>query len=144
MSTDQDKALIRQFLDGAIDNVQAVMATNVVWHGPSPIGTVIGLEALRQQVGGVLYTAFPDLQTSVHDLFAEGNRVVARWTDHGTHRGNLLGCVPTGQAVSYSGISIYRVEQHKIAEGWVQWDMLGLLQQLRGASHGNGDDRQTG
>ena len=43
--------------------------------------------------------AFPDLSIAVEDVMAEGDRVVARVTMRGTHRGEFQGIEPTGKRV---------------------------------------------
>ncbi len=74
--------------------------------------------------------AFPDGQMTIEDLVAEGDRVVARTTFNGTHQGEMQGIPATGKAVSVSGITIFRLDNGKIAEGWLVNDNLGLMQQL--------------
>jgi steroid delta-isomerase-like uncharacterized protein len=66
----------------------------------------------------------------VEDMVAEGDKLAVRWTVQGTHRRELLGIPSTGKHVRFSGISIYRLAEGKIAEQWEQWDRLPLLQQL--------------
>ena len=56
--------------------------------------------------------------------------VAVRWTLRGTHEGSFLGIAPTGRAVTYTGISIFRLSCGKIVERWNKADALGLLQQL--------------
>ena len=75
-------------------------------------------------------TAFPDLRLTIEDIIAEGETVMARWSCQGTHRGDLSGIAPTGKRFTISGISIARIANGKMAEGWVNWDALGLMQQL--------------
>lgn len=75
-------------------------------------------------------TAFPDARFTVEDMVAEGDRVAARLTMRGTHLGPLNGVPPTGRAVVVSGMSLERVENGRIVEGWNENDALGLLQQL--------------
>jgi predicted ester cyclase len=41
-----------------------------------------------------------------------------------------MGIPPTGKQVDFQGISIHRIEGGKVAEGWVTFDALGMLQQL--------------
>ena len=67
---------------------------------------------------------------TVEELFAEGETVVARWSCRGTHKGELNGIAPTGKQISITGISIARFAGGKMVEGWVNWDALGLMQQL--------------
>ena len=74
--------------------------------------------------------AFPDARFTVEDMIAEGDRVAARLTMRGTHLGPLNGVPPTGRAVVVSGMSIERVADGRIVEGWNENDALGLLQQL--------------
>jgi steroid delta-isomerase-like uncharacterized protein len=75
-------------------------------------------------------TAFPDIRFTVADLVAEGETVVARWSCQGTHKGDLNGIAPTGKQFTISGISVARFANGKISEGWVNWDALGMMQQL--------------
>lgn len=75
-------------------------------------------------------TAFPDLQLTIEDIIAEGQTVMARWSCRGTHKGDLSGIAPTGKQVNISGVSIARFTNGKMVEGWVNWDALGLMQQL--------------
>ncbi|HWU37535.1 MAG TPA: ester cyclase, partial [Candidatus Acidoferrum sp.] len=74
--------------------------------------------------------AFPDFHNTIEELIAEGDKVVARLTYRGTHRGHLFGIVPTGRQVVYSGIAIFRIAGGKIVDGWVIGDTLALMQQL--------------
>ncbi|MBI5646502.1 MAG: ester cyclase [Ignavibacteriae bacterium] len=74
--------------------------------------------------------AFPDLRFTIHDLFADGDHVIARWTYAATNTGKFIGRPPTGRKVSDEGISIFRVKDGKIVEMWISQDSLGLLQQL--------------
>ncbi|GAC1364237.1 MAG: hypothetical protein PVS3B1_23940 [Ktedonobacteraceae bacterium] len=41
-----------------------------------------------------------------------------------------MGMSPTGKRVEVTGCGIYRIVDGKIAEEWIQEDMLGMLQQL--------------
>jgi predicted ester cyclase len=67
---------------------------------------------------------------TVAEMIAEGDRVMVRWTSHGTHRGELFGVPPTNKQVIYSGINIFRIADGKIAEIWDIVDSLWLWQQL--------------
>jgi predicted ester cyclase len=67
---------------------------------------------------------------TIEDLLAEGETVMARWSCRGTHKGDLSGIAPTGKQFTISGVSIARLANGKMAEGWVNWDAQGLMQQL--------------
>ena len=87
-------------------------------------------------VAGVRYllsafrNAFPDVQFTVEDQIAEGDKVVTRYTFRGTHQGNLFEIPPTGKTVAFPGISIYRMQNGKMKEAWVNYDVMGMMQQL--------------
>ena len=78
----------------------------------------------------MIRTAFPDWDLVVEDMIGEGDKVVTRWRAHGTHQGRFAEIEPTGRKVEVTGIAIDRVVNGKRVEGWVQWDMHGLLRQL--------------
>ena len=65
-----------------------------------------------------LYRAFPDLQTTVEDLIAEGDKVVERDTVIETHQGEYMGLPPTGRVVAYNDIFVMQVVNGRIAEIW--------------------------
>ena len=91
------------------------------------------LETFKQLIGTGMVGAFPDLAVSVAELIAEGNRVAARWSFSGTHNGELPGdppLPPTGKRVSVNIMSIHRLASGKIAESWVVFDAMGMMQQL--------------
>ncbi len=46
----------------------------------------------------------------------------------GTHRGDLLGIPPSGNAVELTGIQILRLAGGKIAEQWVNFEAQGMMQ----------------
>ena len=77
-----------------------------------------------------LYAAFPDLTHTITEQISARDKVVTRWTAHGTHRGTWMGVAGTGKTISLAGINIYTLKNGKLAESHVQWDLLGLLQQL--------------
>jgi steroid delta-isomerase-like uncharacterized protein len=79
-----------------------------------------------------LRAAFSDLHVTVHDTIAEGDQVCVRWTCSCRHTGNGLGMPPTNKTVQVTGISILRVANGQMLEGWQNWDMLGMLEQIQG------------
>jgi steroid delta-isomerase-like uncharacterized protein len=93
-------------------------------------GELRGTEDFKQRWVSMFRTAFPDLQLSVEDQIAEGDRVVTRYTGRGTHQGELMGIPPTGNEVSVGGTIISRVSGGRIEEEWNNFDALGMMQQL--------------
>ncbi|NMG21462.1 hypothetical protein DP116_19210 [Brasilonema bromeliae SPC951] len=79
-----------------------------------------------------MHTGFPDLQFTITDAIAEGDKVAISWTAQGTHKGEIkVHHLPaTGKSVSWTGIIIYRIVEGKITEERGQEHALGLFQQL--------------
>ena len=133
MSTEDNKALVRRFYDEVFNNknmagVDAFVAPNVIDHSLPP-GAPGEIEGVRQTITMFL-TAFPDLNLTLEDIIAEGDKVVVRWTMRGTHQGASLGMPPTGKQFTLPGISLLRLDGGMAAETWVSYDQLVMLQQL--------------
>lgn len=130
MSPQEHKAIARQFLEDAFPQGQfeQILATDYQDHNAPP-GTLPGPAGILQ-ITEPYRQAFPDLHFTVEDQVAEGDKVVTRFVFHGTHQGSLMGIPPTGKQVHMEGISIYRIADGRMQEAWVQYDILGLLQQL--------------
>ena len=75
--------------------------------------------------------AFPDIQVTIEDLIAEGDRVAIRWSAKMTHRGDELGFPATGRSATLEGASFVVMKDGKIYEGWNQMGMLELVQSLK-------------
>jgi predicted ester cyclase len=86
-------------------------------------------EAVRQEAAE-FREGFPDVVSTIEDLIAEGDKVVARWRARATHQGEYVGIPPTSKEVEFAGISFYRIEGNKIAESWTVEDELGLMRQI--------------
>lgn len=70
--------------------------------------------------------AFPDLQMSVQEMVAEGDKVAVLWTLHGTHTGSgYEGLPPTGTRVEIRGITIWRIVNGRIVEEWSSFSETG-------------------
>ena len=74
--------------------------------------------------------AFPDWSVEIEDLLCDGDKVVARYTERGTHLGPFGRHAPTGRRYTKNGIGIYRIADGRIAELWCQEDEIGFRKQL--------------
>ncbi|MGA3090983.1 MAG: ester cyclase [Terriglobales bacterium] len=74
--------------------------------------------------------AFPDTDIVIEDVFGIDDKVAVRWSATMTHSGAGLGVPPTGKRVTITGMSIARIENGKIVEGWDNWDRLAMLEQI--------------
>jgi len=77
-----------------------------------------------------LYAAFPDLRHRIIAQTSAGDRVVTRWRATGTHRAEWMGIKATGKRVAFTGINIYTIRRGKFVASHVNWDTLGILQQI--------------
>ncbi len=75
--------------------------------------------------------AFPDLQHTVEELIAEGDKVAARFSAFGTHKGPWKGIQASGKPIHYTGVTIARIQSGKIAEHHTWWDMVQLMEQIK-------------
>jgi len=128
-----NKTILRRFYEelfnqGHLSVADEIVAENYVDHNPAP-GEQPGREGLK---GFVTYlrAGFPDIHFSVDDQLAEGDKVFTRWTATGAHQGEFAGVPATGKPVNVAGMSVYRVGNGQIQEGWNNWDALGMMQQL--------------
>ena len=79
-------------------------------------------------------SAFSDLHVTVHDSFAEQDRICVRWSCTAKHTGDALGIPAIGKTMRVTGISVMRVANERLVEGWQNWDMLGMMHQLQGGA----------
>jgi predicted ester cyclase len=75
-------------------------------------------------------SAFSDIKLSVEDAFGAQNKIVVRWSGTMTHSGDGLGISASGKPVRITGVTIARIIDGRIVEGWDHWDQLGMLQQI--------------
>jgi predicted ester cyclase len=73
---------------------------------------------------------FSNISFTVHDVVEQGPMAAGRWTVTLTHTGDGLGMPATGRSVTVSGMSLVRVENGKLVEGWDEWDRQGLARAL--------------
>lgn len=120
---------------GKLHLLDGLYTDDYVYHGPAMTGTRHGVEAFKDMLAPYL-EALPDFKERVLDQVSEGDRVASRIEGSGTHRGPLLGAAPTGKHVTWTAINICRFRDGKIAEEWVEFDSLSVLEQL-GVKHGS-------
>jgi predicted ester cyclase len=136
MSAQENRIVVRREFEeifsqeGNLDAAEEIYAPNYVGHEPT-FGDVHGVEGAKQ-FAATYRQAFPDVQTTMEDQVAEGDKVVTRFTSRGTHQGESEDFgPPTGNRIEVTGITIEQFsEEGKIVEDWTNFDALGLMQQL--------------
>lgn len=129
--SEENKALARKFLRmfelGDSSMADEFVATNYYNHdAPDPN---IGSEGLKAAVT-MFKNALPDAQVKIEFQLAEGDKVVTRYTWSGTHQGEYYGIPATGKRVNWTSTVTFRIADGKIREAWLNYDQLGLMQQL--------------
>jgi reactive intermediate/imine deaminase len=67
----------------------------------------------------------------ITELVADGDKVYARWIQKGTHLADIDGYAPTGKPINEIASAVYRLENNKIVEYWIQIDRYGFEKQLQ-------------
>lgn len=128
-----NKAAVRRFYERSHEGDLAVyddmLSQDFVNHG-GPAGDIHGPEAFKQAYVGFA-TGFSDFRTSVDLIVAEGDLVAVWGVATGTHDGPFMGLPPSGRALRWTGMAIYRMDTAGlITERWQEIDGLALFAQL--------------
>ena len=111
-----DGAALQLFSDDFVDHT-------------APAGAPKAGEGYRQFIRSVR-DAFDGVEMDLDQLVAEGDRVAWRWVFRGKHTRPLMGMPASGRSISFSGITIDRIQKGKIIERWGEQDFAGFMQQL--------------
>jgi steroid delta-isomerase-like uncharacterized protein len=114
--TTGDTTLVDQALAPGWESVPALRS------GPGPEGWKASITHLR----GV----FPDIQVTIEDVVAAGDRVAVRSMSRGTHEGELLGVPGSGRPIEFRACDIHRLEQGRIVQTWHLEDYFDVAAQL--------------
>ncbi len=130
---EQNEALIRHRYEeinkGNMEIYNEVFAPEYgLYHpsnSPKPRSREESIEAIK-----MAFRVSPDTNYGIEELFAVGDRVIVRFVITGTHEGDLPGLPATGNKFEYSAIVIAHIENGKIIEEKIEFDLLGFMQQL--------------
>ena len=133
MTAETNKIVMSRFLEfintASESLAQELISPDAIFHvpgSPEPMRGPAGYLAII----GMMRAGFPDIQWTLEEMVAEGDKVAARFTMRGTHRGTFFSVAPTGKAIAVQAINIYRLSGGQFVEEHGQPDMLGLLQQI--------------
>ncbi|MCX6690114.1 MAG: ester cyclase [Methanoregula sp.] len=126
-------AIVRKFFEvgpskGDLAAADALLHPEFSLHTPLPTPGP-GVEAMNNVIT-TCRAAFYGLHVTVDDILADGDKVIARFTARGVHKGEFVGLPSTGKPITMTGIEIFRIKEKKIAELWGEANLMGLMQQL--------------
>jgi steroid delta-isomerase-like uncharacterized protein len=128
---EMNKTIAQQTMDALhnrdLDGVRALVAPDARFYGWAP--EPLDADGHKGFMSALL-AAFSDSKFIVDDVIAEGDKVAVRHRLQGTHQAAFQGIPATGKSVEVNGIVIFRIANGKIAEAWLNADIMGMLQQL--------------
>lgn len=135
MSVEENVQLMRRWFrevwnEGKEQTIFDLLSTDAVGHGQLEDGSELRGPSQFLPLVERLRGAFPDINITVEDAFGVDDKVVVRWSATMTHRGDHMGMPATGKDVRITGMTITRIRDKKIVEGWDNWDQLAMLKQI--------------
>jgi len=136
MTAETNKRIMHRFTE-FINTASEKLATELI--SENAIFYVPGQsEPMRGPTGylaiiGMMRSGFPDIQWTLEEMIAEGDKVAARFTMRGTHQGTFFGVPPTGNKIQVQAINFNRLSDGQFVEEYGQPDLLALLQQIGAA-----------
>jgi steroid delta-isomerase-like uncharacterized protein len=130
MSTsEENKAVVRACFENAsqgnFDALDDIVTVDYVLH-PDEVRGADGLKDMVQRYRDAL----SGLNVAIDQQFTDGDYVATRYTITGNHDGDLMGAPPSGKDVAFTGITISRCKDGRIAEEWEITDTVALLSQI--------------
>ena len=131
MNIAEKKALCRQLIEtvwnqGKVDELDKFVTPNQRYTDLATSFQEPGTAALKQYVLS-FRKAFPDLNCTIEDQIAEGDKVMTYMKVTATHEGEFMGFAASHKKATVPTIVIQRFEGDRIAEGVGLWDALVFL-----------------
>ena len=134
MSTEDNKKTARRivlelFNAGNVNLIDSLFSPDFVDHALPPEVSPTR-DGFRSMIP-ILRQAFPDLEYTIEDQIAEGDKVAQRLTGRGTLKGEFMGMQPTGKTAIWQEMHWHRFDASGLlVEHWDTTDSLGMLTQL--------------
>ena len=131
---EHNKQLVRRMDEeiwnkGNLEIMDELYSSSFVWHFLPTGSETMGIKGLQEEVRNHR-KAFPDWTEEIKHIVAEGDFVVIHFVSKGTNTGSFMDNPPTGKSIQINEMSIFRIEDGRIAEQWLLPDLLSLNQQL--------------
>lgn len=131
---EDNEALIREWVERVwnqkdSDFIAELLTPDTLAHGMGPNGTDLVGAAAFQHAHALFCEAIPDLHITIDTMVVSGDKVACHLTCRGTHKGDSFGFPGTGKTVTFPAMTIARIENGKIVEGWNVIDLLSVFSQ---------------
>ena len=131
--SEENKQLIREITEvvwngRGVDRIPQFYAPDFV-ADYRPYALRLGHEGVHAMIEGA-WTAFPDYHEELHELIAEGDRVVVHLTISGTQQGQWGPLPATGKRAEFDEIVILQIRDGKVVRQRGVVDNLSALRQL--------------
>ena len=133
MSTEENKALIRRLIEEFINKGNTAVAEALVAEDHVALDSSPGQQQGRAGLIAIIarmHTAFPDLQYTIEDMVAEGDKVAVYFVWRGTHQGEFLGIPPTGKRVTVPCMGFDYCVAGQCKKSRILKDTKSLMRQL--------------
>ena len=115
---------------GNANAIDTMMAPDALMHGLGEAGRDTNGTAPFREFAARFRGAFPDVRITIDATVEEDDLIASRWTATMTHLGDDLGIPATGRQVTVTGMSMARLRDGLMVEGWNNWDTMALMQQI--------------
>jgi acetyl esterase len=131
---DRNVDVVKSFIDrtvngGDVAAIDDTWSEDMVWNGGS-LGSYQGREAFKRFFTASASGGFDGMHLTIHEVIANGDQVVLRFTNSGTNVGEFLGNPASGKRAEWAGIGVYTVRDNRIVEGQFVEDIFDLVNQL--------------
>ncbi len=130
---ERNKAIVRRFIEGFnnrdLQEIEATLVSDPIRHSFTPDSAIRGLDAFKAFCQAD-WSTFPDSQTTITHLAAEGDLVSMYSAYTATQQGQMGPFPPTGKRTSVDWAAFFQIQDDKIAEAWMTWDTGSVLVQL--------------
>jgi steroid delta-isomerase-like uncharacterized protein len=130
----ENKAFVRRFYEDYYNNrrlemIDEMFSPSYVHHTPEVPEGKMSYEEYREHML-LLSRAFPHMKVVIEDQVAENDKVTTRFTMYGTQEGDLPSIPSEGREIKVPVMTILKVREGKIQEGWELYDSLDMAIQL--------------
>lgn len=120
--------MVKMIADGRREDAKEIFSATWMNHDSS-LPLMVGVEGARQFLS-MWHEGFPNAHITIENIVSDDEMVAARFSFRGQNTGSFMGMPATGNSIDITGTGIFRLEDGKLMDSWMNFDLLGLMQQL--------------